>query len=100
MKAHRKQAEAKFLNGVFRRLRFSRSGHVSGVELRIDGATVYVTMQPHDGAAILSLVELGKRLPVLAVRSEGSGAAGKSGLCYAFKSLATPQGRPRAWPPR
>ncbi len=99
MKTRRKPGEAKFLNGVFRRLRFSRSGHVSGVVLRVDGAAVFVALQPHEGAAMLRLVELGKRLPVLAVESEAPGAAGGSELQYAFKSLATPQGRPRAWPP-
>lgn len=99
MKKHRRSGKTEFLDGVFRRLLFSRSGHVSGVVLRVDRGMVSVSLEPHEGAAILRLVELGRKLPVLAVRSDAPAAAGEGDVRYAFTSLATTQGRPRGWPP-
>ncbi len=90
----------RFLNGSFRRLHFSRDGHVSGVVLKMNRTTVSVMMGPREGAAILRLVSLGRALPVLATFDQAANVTGKGEACYALISLATPEGRPRAWPAR
>jgi len=100
MAAHRRTPTVRFLNGVFRRLCFSRDGHVSGVVLRIDGAPVEVMMGPREGAEILRLVGLGERFPVLATENIGREVAGHGDSAYTLISLATLRGRPKAWPRR
>jgi len=98
MPVRRNAGEVQFLKGTFRRLLFSRTGHVSGIVLKLNRSTVSVMMEPREGAAMLPLVSLGKELLVLATQSPTPMGRGKSDTCYRFISLATPEGRPRAWP--